>query len=253
MSGRLDGRVAVITGTASGMGRAAAVRFAEEGAVVVGLDVDSAGNAETASAATGFRPVTIDLLDEAAVRAAMAAIGDDHGRIDVLYANAGRTSFRPIADLEYAEWSRVVREELDVTYLSIRAAWPWLRASGNASVILVGSTAGVSGSTSNPRLAHTATKGGIIAMTQQVAAEGAPFGIRANCVSPGIIRTTATEGDLLAPDSPMRDISSAIPLGRLGAPAEVAAAAAFLASDDASYITGANLMVDGGWSAVLPT
>jgi meso-butanediol dehydrogenase/(S,S)-butanediol dehydrogenase/diacetyl reductase len=104
----------------------------------------------------------------------------------------------------------------------------------------------------NTRVAHTATKGGVVAMTKQLAAEGAPFGIRVNCVSPGMIRTPATEGDLLAEGHPMREIASAIPLGRIGRPEEVVSCALFLASDDASYVTGANLMVDGGWSAVLP-
>ena len=89
-------------------------------------------------------------------------------------------------------------------------------------------------------------------MTKQLAAEGAAHGIRANCISPGMIRTPATEGDLLAPDHPMSTIARAIPLGRIGAPEEVARCALFLASDEASYVTGANLVVDGGWSAVLP-
>ena len=89
-------------------------------------------------------------------------------------------------------------------------------------------------------------------MTKQLAAEGAAHGIRANCISPGMIRTPATEGDLLAPDHPMRTIARAIPLGRIGTPEEVGRCALFLASDEASYVTGANLIVDGGWSAVLP-
>ena len=117
---------------------------------------------------------------------------------------------------------------------------------------MIGSTAGITGSMTNPRIAHTATKGGVVAMTRQLAAEGAPHGIRANCISPGMIRTADAEGDLLAPDSPMRTIARAIPLGRIGAPEEVARCALFLASDEASYVTGANLVVDGGWSAVLP-
>jgi NAD(P)-dependent dehydrogenase (short-subunit alcohol dehydrogenase family) len=119
-------------------------------------------------------------------------------------------------------------------------------------VLLVGSTAGIAGSLTNSRIAHTATKGGVVAMTRQLAAEGAAHGIRANCVSPGMIRTPATEGDLLADDHPMRTIARAIPLGRIGTPDEVARCALFLASDEASYVTGANLVVDGGWSAVLP-
>ena len=104
----------------------------------------------------------------------------------------------------------------------------------------------------NGRLAHTATKGAVVAMTRQLAAEGAPHGLRVNTVSPGMIRTAATEGNLLAADHPMRSIAGSIPLGRIGTPDEVATCALFLASDEASYVTGANLMVDGGWSAVLP-
>ena len=119
-------------------------------------------------------------------------------------------------------------------------------------MILVGSTAGISGSMTNFRVAHTVTKGGIVALTKQLAAEGAPHGIRVNCVSPGIIETPATQADLLAADHPMRGIAQAIPLGRVGQADEVARCARFLASDQASYVTGANLVVDGGWSAVLP-
>jgi NAD(P)-dependent dehydrogenase (short-subunit alcohol dehydrogenase family) len=145
----------------------------------------------------------------------------------------------------------VLRHELDIVFLPVMHAWTHLKESAG-TVVLVGSTAGVSGSTTNTRIAHTATKGGVVAMTKQLAAEGAPFGIRVNCVSPGMIRTPATEGDLLADDHPMRTIEASIPLRRIGRPEEVAACAFFLASDDASYVTGANLMVDGGWSAVLP-
>jgi NAD(P)-dependent dehydrogenase (short-subunit alcohol dehydrogenase family) len=120
-------------------------------------------------------------------------------------------------------------------------------------VILVGSTAGITGSMSNHRVAHTVTKGGIVALTKQLAAEGAPHRIRVNCVSPGMIETPATRSDLLAADHPMRDIARAIPLGRVGRADEVARCALFLASDEASYVTGTNLVVDGGWSAVLPS
>lgn len=116
----------------------------------------------------------------------------------------------------------------------------------------MGSTAGVTGSVTNGRLAHTATKGAVVAMTRQLAAEGAPLGIRVNSVSPGMIRTPATEGDLLSANHPMNQIAAHIPLGRIGSADEVASCALFLASDEASYVTGANLMVDGGWSAVLP-
>lgn len=256
-AGRLDGRIAVITGTASGMGRAAALRFASEGAVVVGVDVDEAGNQATGQAivdAAGRFEVAppVDLADPAAAAASIAAIGARHGRIDIVYANAGRTRFAPVEQVSAEDWSFVLRHELDLVFFPVQASWPYLRAAGRSAVILVGSTAGLTGSMTNPRVAHTVTKGGIVAMTRQLAAEGAPAGIRVNCISPGLIRTPATHADLLADASPMRNIDWSIPLGRYGRPEEVAAVAAFLASDDASYMTGANLVVDGGWSSVLP-
>jgi NAD(P)-dependent dehydrogenase (short-subunit alcohol dehydrogenase family) len=257
MTGRLQGKVALITGTAGGQGRAAALLFAAEGATVVGTDLDAAGAAETVElvrVAGGVMDSThpLDLGDEDLVRAWVGAAVERHGGIDVLYNNAGATRFSPVAETSYADWSFVLRNELDIVFLATKAAWPHLVARGGGCVLLVGSTAGITGSVTNPRIAHTATKGGVVAMTRQLAAEGAPHGIRANCISPGMIRTPATEGDLLAADSPMRTIARAIPLGRIGAPEEVVRCALFLASDEASYVTGANLVVDGGWSAVLP-
>ena len=257
MTGRLAGKVALITGTAGGQGRAAALLFAAEGAVVVGTDVNATGAAETVDrvrAAGGRMDSThpLDLTDESHVRAWVDGAAAAHGGLDIVYNNAGATRFSPLAETSYADWSFVLRNELDIVFLVTKHAWPHLVARGGSSVLLVGSTAGITGSMTNPRIAHTATKGGVVAMTRQLAAEGAAHRIRANCISPGMIRTPATEGDLLAPDSPMRTIARAIPLGRIGAPEEVARCALFLASDEASYVTGANLVVDGGWSAVLP-
>jgi meso-butanediol dehydrogenase/(S,S)-butanediol dehydrogenase/diacetyl reductase len=136
-------------------------------------------------------------------------------------------------------------------FVTAQAAWPYLKVNGGV-IITVGSTAGILGSTTNQRAAHTASKGGVIALTRQLAAEGAPHGIRAVCISPGMISTEGSRDNLLAPGHPMRAIADAIPLRRLGTPADVVAAAVFLASDDAGYITGTNLVIDGGWSSVLP-
>lgn len=246
MTGRLDGRVALITGTAGGQGAAAAALFAREGAVVVGCDV---------RAAPGV--ARVDLTDEEQVRAWVDAAAAEHGRIDILYANAGATRFGPLEGITADDWNFNLRHELDVVFYPVKHAWPHLvragrEAPGGAAVVLVGSTAGLTGSMTNARVAHTVTKGGVVALTRQLAAEGAPFGVRVNCVSPGMIATPATASDLLADEHPMRDIARHIPLGRVGAPEEVARCAAFLASAEASYVTGANLVIDGGWSAVLP-
>lgn len=257
MTGRLAGKVALITGTAGGQGRAAALLFAAEGATVVGTDLHVEGAAETTAmvrAAGGVMDSThpIDLNDESAVHHWVASAAGSHGGIDIVYNNAGATRFSPIAETSYADWSFTLRNELDIVFLVTKHAWPHLIARGGGSILLVGSTAGITGSVTNTRVAHTASKGGVVAMTKQLAAEGAPHRIRANCISPGMIRTPATENDLLASGHPMRTIARAIPLGRIGTPEEVARCALFLASDEASYVTGANLVVDGGWSAVLP-
>ncbi len=121
----------------------------------------------------------LDLTDEDAVRAWVDAAVEAHGGIDVVYNNAGATRFSPIAETSYAEWSFVMRNELDIVFLVTKHTWPHLVARGGGSVLLVGSTAGLTGSLTNPRIAHTATKGGVVAMTRQLAAEEAAYGIRA--------------------------------------------------------------------------
>jgi len=257
MTGRLAGKVALITGTASGQGRAAALLFAAEGATVADTDINPDGAAETVALvrATGGRMDSahpLDLNDEDGVKAWIDAAAAAHGGIDILYNNAGATGFSPIAETSYADWSFTIRNELDIVFLATKHAWPHLVVRGGGCVLLVGSTAGITGSVTNTRIAYTASKGGVVAMTKQLAAEGAAHDIRANCISPGMIATPATARDLLADDHPMRTIARAIPLGRIGTPEDIVRGALCLASDEASYVTGANLVIDGGWSAVLP-
>ncbi|MER5791462.1 SDR family NAD(P)-dependent oxidoreductase [Streptomyces sp. NPDC059627] len=253
---RLDGKVALISGTARGQGRAAALRFAAEGAVVVGGDVLHEAALETQrlvteAGGTVLTPGPLDVTDEDSVRAWVAEAVSAFGRVDILYANAGAVRFGAVDTQPYADFAFTLRAELDSVWLAAHVAWPHLAAS-RGCVLTVGSTAGLTGSLTNRRTAHSASKGAVIALTRQLAAEGAPHGIRANCLSPGMIDTEGSRGDLLAEDHPMRAIARHIPLGRVGLPDEVVNAAVFLASDEASYITGANLVVDGGWSTVLP-
>ncbi|UUU20267.1 SDR family NAD(P)-dependent oxidoreductase [Streptomyces sp. DSM 40750] len=253
---RLDGKVALISGTARGQGRAAALRFAAEGALVVGGDLLHEAALETQrlvgeAGGTALTPGPLDVTDEDSVRAWVEEAVDALGGIDILYANAGAVRFGAVDTQPYEDFTFTLRAELDSVWLAARAAWPHLVAS-RGSILTVGSTAGLTGSLTNRRTAHSASKGAVIALTRQLAAEGAPHGVRANCISPGMIDTEGSRGDLLADDHPMRTIARHIPLGRVGVPDEVVNTAVFLASDEASYITGANLVVDGGWSSVLP-
>jgi meso-butanediol dehydrogenase / (S,S)-butanediol dehydrogenase / diacetyl reductase len=225
-NGRLAGKVALITGTGGGQGRSAALLFAAEGATVVGCDLKADGAAETLElvrAAGGRMDSTapLDLTDEAAVRAWVDDAVQRHGRIDVLYNNAGATRFDRIEDQPYEDWHFTLRSELDVVFLATKYAWPHLKRRGG-SVILVGSTAGLTGSMTLMRSAHTATKGGVIALTRQLAAEGAWHGIRVNCISPGMILTPATQDDIFGnPEHPMYGIRDHIPLGRIGTPDDI--------------------------------
>jgi NAD(P)-dependent dehydrogenase (short-subunit alcohol dehydrogenase family) len=253
--GLLDGKVALISGTARGQGRAAALRFAREGAIVAGGDLLAEQAAETldllerAGGAGSSR--ALDVTDEASVAAWVEGAAAEFGRIDILYNNAGAVRFAAIDKQPFADWRFTLAAELDSVFIASKQAWSHLCAGGGA-IINIGSTAGLTGSLTNQRVAHTASKGGVIALTRQLAAEGARHGVRANSISPGMIATEGARETLLSPEHPMRAIADAIPLGRLGTAEDVVGAAVFLASAEASYITGANLVIDGGWSVVLP-
>jgi NAD(P)-dependent dehydrogenase (short-subunit alcohol dehydrogenase family) len=253
---RLEGKVILLTGVGGGMGRVTARLFAEEGAVVVGCDLDPASAAETVRLAEedGLSidsTAPVDLASRSEIERWVGDAATRHGRIDVLYNNASLPRFAAFGEMSDEDYRFTMRNELDLVWLASQVAWRHLAEVGGA-IVNIGSGAGVQGVRSLPQAAHSAAKGAVIALTRQLAAEGVAAGIRVNCVSPGMIETPATRGDLLADDHPMRRIAGAIPLGRTGRPEEVARCALFLAGDSASYVTGANLVVDGGWSAVLP-
>lgn len=232
MADRLAGKLAVVTGAANGIGAGCAQMFAAEGAKVIGVDRDRC-----------------DLTSEAEVAALFAEIGAEHGRIDVLVNAAAFAVFDWIEDLSHADWKATLTGELDIVFLATRAAWPWLKASGRASVINFASANAVHALEGSPALAHCAGKGGVLAMTRQLAMEGAPHGIRANSIAPGFVRTAATASHLAAdPEFEGRVLAKNM-LKRLGEPEDVAWCAVWLASDEARYVTGASIPVDAGATA----
>ena len=249
LSPRLSGKVCVITGTGGSIGRAAAVGFAREGASVVGCDLNVDAAEATVAMVRGqggtmvslqpcqiTKPADCQTLVDFAVRT--------FGRIDVLFNNAAMAYFNWLEDITDEEWSRDLREEVDLVFFLTRAAWPHLKASHGVVVNTASLNALLSFKTL-PSLAHTTAKAGIIAMTRQLAMEGREHGIRANSISPGLIETNQTREQLKDPAWASAMLGKTL-LGRLGRPEEVANVALFLASEESSYVTGVDIVVDGG-------
>ncbi|KAA1001719.1 SDR family oxidoreductase [Paraburkholderia panacisoli] len=249
MSNRLAGKVCIITGTGGSMGREAALTFAQEGALVVGcgLYADDAHATVDAVRAAGGTMVSLhpcDLTKPADCGALVDLAVRTFGRIDVLFNNAAMAYFNWIEDISDDEWDRNRREEVDLVFYLTRAAWPHLKASRGVIVNTASLTALMSFKNLGS-LAHTTAKAGIIGMTRQLAMEGRDHGIRANSISPGVIETNQTREQLKNPEWAGYMLGKTL-LGRLGRPEEVANVALFLASDDSSYVTGVDIVVDGG-------
>ncbi|SEL30632.1 SDR family NAD(P)-dependent oxidoreductase [Streptacidiphilus jiangxiensis] len=249
VAGRLAGKVCVITGTGGSMGRAAALRFAEEGALVVGCDVAVAPAEETVElvraaggAMVSLQPCTLSDPEEC-VRLVDFAV-KECGRIDVLFNLAARNRFAWLEEVTDEDWDGARRDEVDLVFYLTRAAWPHLRASRGA-VVNMASLNGSIGFKELPSLSHTTNKAAVIGMTRQLALEGGEHGIRVNSLSPGLIETGATRAQLAEGDFAVRMAARTL-LGRPGRPEEVAEVALFLAGDESSYVTGVDLVVDGG-------
>ena len=235
--GRLDGRVALVTGAASGIGEATTARFREEGALVATLDVQ------------GGVDHPVDVRDEPAVDAAVRAVIDRHGRLDAVVNAAGVAGGGPVHLLDAEEWDRVVDVNLKGTFLVAKHAAAAMVAQRSGSIVNIASIEGLEGTEGGS--AYNASKGGVVLLTKNMAIDYGRVGIRVNCICPGFIETPMmaavmeNEGMKTYRDRWLEEHK----LGRFGRPEEIAAAALFLASDDASFVTGHPLVVDGGFTA----
>lgn len=241
MTGRLRGKRALVTGAGAGIGRGCAEVFFREGAQVMAADIDADA---LATLPAGIATHRADLTDPEQVAGLIAATAAALGGIDCLVNAAAVADFLWIEEMEYRHWRRTLTGELDTVFLTCKAAWPHLAEGGGSIVNLASANARVALKNS-PALAHCAGKGGVLAMTRQLAMEGARHGIRANTISPGMIVTSATAPVLERPEL-LASVREKLMVGRLGQPEDIAWGAVYLCSDEAGYVTGTDLSIDGG-------
>ncbi len=249
---RLKGKVSIVTGAASGIGRACSLEFAQQGSNVAVVDINDSAGLETVAAveAAGGDALYLhcDVSDADEVRGMIRAVADRHGRIDVLLNNAAYLrGFSSVTESDDDEWDRAIRTTLTGVYLCSKYALPRIIESGGGSIISMASVGGIVAFKDNA--AYCAAKAGVIMLMKSIAADYGSRGVRANAIAPGAIDTPLN--DRYRDDADVQAMWARKSLvGRpLAAPSEVAAAAVFLASDEASFVTGATLPVDGGWTA----
>ena len=251
---RLKGKRVLITGTTKGVGIAAQELFARHGAYVIGCGRTpgvAEANAEKISAlglkAEGY---DVDLSDPNAAKAWVDMAADRMGGIDVVVNNASKPEFAPFGEMTFAQWKKSLQNELDLVFTVTNAAWPHLIKAGGGSIINVSSNNGTAGVGGTPQAAHAAAKAAVIGLARQLAAEGAPFGIRVNALSPGLIETPGSDG---APSEMVNYIIHEMQVnGRPLTPMDIAYGLLFLASDESRFITAIDMPVDGGSSGARP-
>jgi NAD(P)-dependent dehydrogenase (short-subunit alcohol dehydrogenase family) len=253
MPGRLNGKVALITGAGMGMGREAAVLFAEEGARVVVCDINERAAGETVALAARAGGEAVAAVGDVAVEADVRRMVEEgvrrFGALHVLYNNAGvlwKDKDRSVLETDSAQWDRVMAINLKSVFWVTKHGIPHLRAAGGGCIILVGSVSALAGFT-RAQDAYTAAKGALISLNKSLAIQFARDQIRSNIIHPGIVETPLQAPYLT--DALRAEFKTAIPLGRIGQPREIAYAALFLASDESSFMTGAEMIVDGGFMA----
>jgi NAD(P)-dependent dehydrogenase (short-subunit alcohol dehydrogenase family) len=252
---KLAGKVALITGAASGIGRASAFLFAREGATIVAADIDAAGAQATATRIREDGGQAIAVAGDVSVAGdaerMVAASVEACGGLHVLFNNAGIFRHGTVVETEEAEWDRVLAVNLKGVFLVSKYVLPHMIAGGGGTVVNTASTAGVNAFYN--QAAYDASKGGVVLLSKQMALDYARYAIRVNCLVPGLVDTAQSRGAIAALGDPVRgeELWAKItgPIGRVGTAEELAKAALFLASDDSSYMTGASLIVDGGLTA----
>ncbi|TDE09863.1 glucose 1-dehydrogenase [Jiangella asiatica] len=255
---RLAGRTAVVTGGAQGIGAAIVAKLLAEGARVGFLDVDDK-HADAVLRETDTGPDQLayrhcDITDRAEVEAAVAALATAHGPADVLVNNAGISAYFDAAEMDESDWERVFAVDLKGVWLVTRTMLPAMRAAGRGSIVNIASLH--ARMTTHGMFPYAAAKSGVLGLTRSLALDEGPRGIRVNAVSPGYVRTQLVQEYFEQQDDPQRverEVLGVHPMGRIATPAEIANVVAFVASDEASFMTGADVAVDGGLGAKFHT
>lgn len=249
---QIEGKRAIVTGGAMGIGRAISMRLAAEGCRVAVVDIDRERGEETKSSIESeysqesiFLETDTTVRDE--IRHMVETVLDKWGGVDILVNNAGIREIRAFTDIEFDEWKRVLEVNLDGPFLCSKEVVPSMIESGEGCIINVSSTSGVLGSIKRP--AYTTSKHGLIGLTRAMAGDLSRYGIRVNALAPGITETPLTR-EYFEDEDVSETIRSMTPMGRWGRPEEMVGGVVFLCSDDASFITGSVLVIDGGFVAV---